>query len=135
MASTRAQTSSRRVAAASAASSTLVRPEEADPQISLKHPRGKPPVRASISGIPLDTISGEGRTSSRDAGATPASLGNAARCFRTSAGSFRGTKATARLAGLEKSEEDIKSLKFQGTSGGSPAMRTGQLVTLSLFIR
>src|SRR6202022_3346678 len=89
--STRAQTSSRRVAAARAASSTLVRPEEAKPEISLRHPRGRPPVRESISRMPLETLSGEGRTASRDAGVTPASLGTAANRCKTCAGSLTKT--------------------------------------------
>src|SRR5208337_2872777 len=75
--STSAQASCRCVAAAKAASSTLVLPEEAAPQISLKHPRGQPPVRASSSRTPLGTISGAGRTASRDAETTSASLGRA----------------------------------------------------------
>ena len=36
--------------------SRLVRPEEAGPVISVRHPRGSPPVAASISGTPLRTI-------------------------------------------------------------------------------
>jgi hypothetical protein len=109
------------VAAASAASSTLVRPEEADPQISLRHPRGSPPVSASISRIPLETISGEGRTSSRDAGVTPASLDNPARCFRTAAGSFRGAQTTVQPNWAEKSGEDMRPLKFSGNVRGGGA--------------
>jgi hypothetical protein len=52
----------------------VVRPEEAGPQISVKQPRGRPPVRASTAAMPLDTISGTGRTANREAGVTPASL-------------------------------------------------------------
>ena len=74
LASTSAQHSPRRVAAASAASSKVVRPEEAGPQISVRQPRGRPPVRTSIATIPLDTISGAGRTANCEAGVTPASL-------------------------------------------------------------
>ena len=74
LASTSAQHSPRRVAAASAASSKVVRPEDAGPQISVKQPRGRPPVRTSIATIPLDTISGAGRTANREAGVMPASL-------------------------------------------------------------
>jgi hypothetical protein len=73
------------------ASSTLVRPEEADPQISLRHPRGSPPVSASISRMPLEIISGEGRTARREAGVTPASFGTVASCFRTHAASLSKT--------------------------------------------
>ena len=68
LASMRAQYSPRRVAAAKAASITLVRPEEAGPQSSVRHPRGRPPVRASSAAMPLLTISGAGRISSREAG-------------------------------------------------------------------
>ena len=60
------------VAAASAAKSKVVRPEEAGPQISVRHPRGRPPVRASMAGAPLETISGAGRISSWEAGITRA---------------------------------------------------------------
>src|ERR1700676_5079114 len=73
-ASTTAQHSPRPVAAASADSNKVVRPEEAGPQISVKHPRGSPPVSASIAAMPLDIISGVGRTANREAGVTPASL-------------------------------------------------------------
>jgi hypothetical protein len=93
-----------------------VRPEEAGPQISLRHPRGNPPASSSISRIPLEIISGVGRTSSRDAGVTPASLGNAARRCKTSAGSFREAKTTVPPAWAEKANEDIWGpLYFQGT--------------------
>jgi hypothetical protein len=84
-----------------------VRPEEAGPQISLRHPRGNPPASSSISRIPLEIISGVGRTSSRDAGVTPASLGNAAKRCKTSAGSFREAKTTVPPVGAEKANEDI----------------------------
>jgi hypothetical protein len=55
------------VAAAKAAKSRVVRPEDAGPQISVRHPRGKPPVMASRAGMPLETISGAGRVSRREA--------------------------------------------------------------------
>src|SRR6266481_1434487 len=75
--STSAQTSPSRVARPKAESRMLVRPEEAGPQISVRHPRGKPPVRASSSRMPLETMSGDGRTCKREAGVTAdASLGN-----------------------------------------------------------
>ncbi len=74
LASTSTQHSPRRVAAASAASSKVVRPEEAGPQISVRQPRGRPPVSASIAAMPLETISAAGRTANREAGVTPASL-------------------------------------------------------------
>jgi hypothetical protein len=93
-----------------------VRPEEAGPQISLRHPRGSPPASSSISRIPLETISGVGRTSSRDAAVTPASLGNVARRFKTSAGSFFGANTTAPPQGAEEANADIlRTSNFQGT--------------------
>jgi hypothetical protein len=49
----------------------LVRPEETLPQISVRHPRGSPPVSASSSRTPHETVSGSGDTSS-EAGPTPA---------------------------------------------------------------
>jgi hypothetical protein len=74
LASTSAQTSPRCVARASAKSKTLVLPDEAAPQISVRQPRGIPPVSKSSCGMPLETISGAGRTSRREAGTTGASL-------------------------------------------------------------
>src|ERR1019366_5525833 len=71
---TTTQNSPRRVAAASADSSKVVRPEEAGPQISVRQPRRRPPVRGSIAAMPLGTISGAGRTANREAAVTPASL-------------------------------------------------------------
>src|SRR3981081_548761 len=53
----------------------LVLPDEADPQISVRQPRASPAVNESNCRIPLDTISGEGRISRREAGTTRASLG------------------------------------------------------------
>ncbi len=89
LASTTAQNSPRPVAAASAANSKVVRPEEAGPQISVRQPRGRPPVRASIAAMPLETISGAGRTANREAGVTPASLE-----------SMKGRKSSLRRARL-----------------------------------
>src|SRR6202795_3327984 len=57
-----------------AKSNTLVLPDEAVPQISVRQPRARPPVSKSSCGMPLETISGAGRTSRRDAGTTAASL-------------------------------------------------------------
>jgi hypothetical protein len=113
--STRAHTSCRWVAAARAASSTQVRPEEAGPQISLRHPRGSPPVSASISSIPLETICCAGLTSSRDAEVTPASRGIAESRFKTSAAPSLAAKATGRpsAVGAQTSEEDIGISNFR----------------------
>ena len=55
--STSAHTSACAVRDASAETSRLVRPEQGGPQISVNPPRGNPPVSASISGTPADTIS------------------------------------------------------------------------------
>jgi len=60
-ASTKAQTSSLSVACARIESSRLVRPEEAGPKISVRQPRGRPPVAWSTSGMPEQTHSGDGR--------------------------------------------------------------------------
>src|SRR5579863_7442730 len=78
LASIRTQVSPRRVAAAIVARSRLVFPEDAGPQISLRQPRGRPPVMASTSGTPVESISGWGRTSSRDAVRTAARRSEAA---------------------------------------------------------
>ena len=43
---------------------TPVRPEEVDPENSLKAPRGKPPVSVSRAAIPVDTVSGAARSRS-----------------------------------------------------------------------
>jgi len=56
--STKAQTSSCLVAWARAENIKLVRPDEADPKISVMAPRGRPPrVKESISGMPLEITS------------------------------------------------------------------------------
>ena len=85
LASTSAQTSPRWVAWARAKSKTLVLPDEAVPQISVRQPRGRPPVSKSSCGMPLDTISGAGRVSSREAGTTAVSLGMAPKRAKISA--------------------------------------------------
>jgi len=56
-ASTSAQTSDAAVREASAEISKLVLPEHGGPQISVKLPRGSPPVRSSIGGMPVGTVS------------------------------------------------------------------------------
>src|SRR3981081_4021346 len=85
LASTSAQTSPRWVARASARSNTLVLPDEAVPQISVRQPRARPPVSKSSCGMPLETISGAGRTSRREAGTTAASFGIAPTAAKISA--------------------------------------------------
>jgi hypothetical protein len=112
--STNAHTSCRCVAAAKAANNTLVRPEEAGPQISVRHPRGRPPVSASSSRTPLETISGVGRISSRDAAVTPASLGTADRRLKTNADHSEAAMATGRpAAAVETGEDDIETSDFR----------------------
>ena len=120
--STRAHTSCRWVAAARAANSTLVRPDEAGPQISVRHPRGSPPVSVSISRTPLETICGAGRTSNCDAGVTPASLGMADKRWKTSVDHAEAATPTGRPgAAIEISGKDgIETSEFQGTSGPRP---------------
>jgi hypothetical protein len=95
----------------------LLRPEEVDPHTSVNLPRGNPPASESISPIPLETISSAGRTSSREAGVTPANLGMAASRCQTSMGPCFSAKATGwPKAGTETSAEDIGTSGFQGTS-------------------
>src|SRR5271167_2591217 len=121
--STNAHTSCRWVAAAKAAKNTLVRPDEAGPQTSVRHPRGSPPVSASISRTPLETICGAGRTSNRDAEVTPASLGIADKRLKTSAdrsGAATAAKRHGAAAGTS-GKDDMETSGFQGTSGPRPA--------------
>src|SRR5271169_1333017 len=148
LASTSAQTSPRAVARASAKSNTLVLPEEAVPQISVRQPRGRPPVSKSSCGMPLDAISGAGRTSRREAGTTAASLGIAPTWAKISAvffvfavffaverGEDGGEKIKGRpVAAAEKTgEADILlSHNCQGTRWAGSARARQQF---SLFIR
>ena len=136
LASTSAQTSPRWVARASAKSNTLVLPDDAVPQISVRQPRARPPVSESSCGMPLETISGAGRTSRREAGTTAASLGMAPTWAKISAvfrsavfsaverGEDGGEKIKGRpMAADEKTgEADILSRNCQGTrrAGISP---------------
>jgi hypothetical protein len=109
LASTSAQTSPRWVARASAKSKTLVLPEEAAPQISVRQPRGMPPVSKSSCGMPLETISGAGHTSRREAGTTGASLGTALALVKilvkTSAAVFFA------VAAVEHGEDNAEKIK------------------------
>ena len=70
LASTSAHTSPCAVIFAITARSTLVRPDDAGPQISVNPPRGSPPVSASKASIPLRTIAAAGLSASRDAATT-----------------------------------------------------------------
>src|SRR6266851_246575 len=131
LASTRAQTSPRSVARASAKSNTLVLPDEAVPQISVRQPRARPPVSESSCGMPLETISGAGCTSRREAGTTAASLGIAPTLAKISAvfsaiesafdrGEDRGEKIKGRpVAADEKTgEADILFSQLSGNAEG-----------------
>ena len=114
LASTSAQTSPRAVARASAESNTLVLPDEGVPQISVRQPRARPPVSKSSWGMPLDTISGDERTSRREAGTTAASFGMASTRAKISAverGEDRGEKIKGRLMAVDEKtgEADILS--------------------------
>src|SRR6266446_203690 len=104
LASTSAQTSPRCVARASAKSNTLVLPDEAVPQISVRQPRARPPVSKSSCGMPLETISGAGRTSRREAGTTAASLEIAPTWAKISAVFFAVFSAIERV--VERGGED-----------------------------
>src|SRR5947209_7887065 len=68
----------------------LVRPEDSGPQTSVRHPWGRPPVRASIWAMPLEAVSGAGRISRREAGVTPARV--AENCFKRFAEVERAAK-------------------------------------------
>src|SRR5271167_869362 len=131
--STNAHTSCRWVAAAKAANNTLVRPDEAGPQTSVRHPRGSPPVSVSISRTPLGTICGVGRTSNRDAGVTPASLGIADKRSKTSVDQAGAATATKRPgAAVETSgKDDMETSGFQGTSG--PRAGSGASIYIRLL--
>jgi hypothetical protein len=132
--STNAHTSCRRVAAAKAASNTLVRPDEAGPQISVRHPRGSPPLSASISRTPLETICGAGRTSNRDAEVTPASLGIADKRSKTRLGHAGAATATERpMAAVETSgKDDMGPQDFREHQCRDPA--PGRIRLLFAFI-
>src|SRR4029077_4197514 len=126
LASIRVQISSRRVAAASAASSKLVRPEDSGPQTSVRHPRGRPPLIASSCAIPQEIVSGAGRISRREAAVTPVSLGVRESCFKRTADLGSAAKGKPRpSASIRTSEEDIGSSKISGNAGGE-SLATGE---------
>jgi hypothetical protein len=64
----------------------LVRPEDAIPQISVRAPRGNPPVNSSISRMPLETISNGALHANWEAGRMAESLGARDRLSKTSLG-------------------------------------------------
>jgi hypothetical protein len=70
LASTSAHTSPCAVIFAITARSTLVRPDDAGPQISVNPPRGSPPVSASHASIPLSTVAAAGLSASLEATTT-----------------------------------------------------------------
>jgi hypothetical protein len=111
LASTSAQTSPRWVARASAKSKTLVLPDEAAPQISVRQPRAMPPVSKSSCRMPLETISGRGHTSRREAGTTGASLGMALMWVKISAVFFAA--AAFALTGVERGEDSAEKIKWR----------------------
>src|SRR5208337_1235568 len=142
--STSAQTSPRWVARASAKSSTLVLPDEAVPQISVRQPRARPPVSKSSCGMPLETISGAGRTSRREAGTTAASLGVAPTWAKISAVFFAGFPAVERrkdggekikgrpMAADEKTgEADILFSQLSGNAAGR--MSPGEVYSFAFY--
>jgi hypothetical protein len=125
LASTSPQTSPRRVAWVSAVRRMLVRPEEADPQISVRQPRGRPPVSASSSRMPLETISGAGRTSRRDAGVIDAaSFGSASSPASRAALERTGKiKGRPRAADENTGEADICPQNFREQEGRNEPRR------------
>ena len=130
LASISAQTSPRWVARASEASRMLVLPEEADPQISVRQPRGRPPMSASSSRMPLETISGAGRTSRREARVIDAaSFGIASRRAKSAALDRTGKiKGRPRAADENTGEADIRPQNFREHEGQNEPGR-------ELFIR
>src|SRR5882762_11362377 len=124
LASTRAQTSPRWVARASTKSNTLVLPDEAVPQISVRQPRARPPVSESSCGMPLETISGAGRTSRREAGTTAASLGMAPTWAKISAVFF------AIASTFERGEDRREKIKERPMAADE---KTGEADILSRY--
>src|SRR5258708_4042150 len=82
----------------------LVLPEESVSEIYVMQPRAMPPVSESSCGMPLETISGAGRTSRREAGTTAASLGMAPTWAKISAVFFAVFSAIERV--VERGGED-----------------------------
>jgi len=93
----------------------LVLPEEAGPQSSVKQPRGKPPVSESSSRMPLETISGAGRTSKREAGVTAAASFGSASKWASSASLERAGKIKGRPKAADENtgEADINPQIFR----------------------
>jgi hypothetical protein len=69
--------------------------------------------------MPLETICGVGRTSNRDAGVTPASLGRADKRLKTSVGDAEATTATGRPEAAEETsgKDDMEPQDFRERQG------------------
>jgi hypothetical protein len=150
-----AHTSPRRVAWASAESNIPVLPDEAGPQISVRQPRGRPPVNESSCAIPLETISGAGRISSREAGTTRASIGAAPTAAKISSAFVAGFlspssadffgqrgeggkgKIKGRLVAADEKigEADILTHSLTHNCQGTRLGQPGRIKGCSLFIR
>ena len=76
-------------------------------------------VSVSISRTPLGTICGAGRTSNRDAGVTPESLGIADKRLKTSVRHVEATTATGRpkAAGETSGKDDMEPQDFRERQG------------------
>jgi hypothetical protein len=144
LASTSAQTSPRCVARASAKSSTLVLPDEAVPQISVRQPRARPPVSKSSCGIPLETISGDGRTSRRAAGTTAVSFEIAPTWAKSSAvffatfsavehGEDGGEKIKGRPVAADKKTEEADILFSQLSGNAEGGISPGEFAIFAFY--
>jgi hypothetical protein len=85
--------------------------------------------------MPLETICGLARTSNRDAGVTPASLGMADKRSKISIDRAEAATGTKRPgAAVDTSgKDDMETSGFQGTSGPRPAL--GAEFKYSPFVR
>ncbi|HEV2114628.1 MAG TPA: hypothetical protein VGR48_01285 [Terriglobales bacterium] len=111
------------MASASAVSTKLVRPEEAQPKISVSAPRGKPPVIASSEAMPQGTVAVADRASNRDPGTTP--RGSSSRRLRLGSwkGTARGRGVSGDDNGTRMTAEDIRDLGNDGWVGRSSYFR------------
>src|SRR5712692_9311694 len=131
-----------RIAPTANGSSPSPRPPMTPDRTHRWHPPARPPVSESSCGMPLETISGAGCTSRREAGTTAASLGIAPTWAKISAvfsaaddrGDDRGEKIKGRpVAADEKiGEADILFSQLSGNAEGR--MSPGEAVC-SLFVR
>jgi hypothetical protein len=130
-----AQTSWRRVTSAISDIVTLARPDDPCPTISVKAPRGTPPVNASSDAIPNGTMSGAGRTSNADAGltadATASALIARARFF-SGVSVISGDSSTSG----NTATEDMETSEEGDCAFGIPVLQDRkECFRLSLFIR